>query len=176
MLKGEKGPSGSPLFHSGLVAGDGLSRVHTSTVAVHTLKVGVAQRGKGRYPPGGVEGKELLQRREEEKWWNRLKSRDEHLSSTVFLQFYVIKKYGWIWDNKDGTMNWECVTIKRARPCSSISGTKFSIGLGGLGVKALCGRATSWGQSSAEGTPTTLWDNNGCQHLYHQLRQLSLPL
>lgn len=47
-------------------------------------------------------------------------------------------------------------TIKRARPCSSMSRTKFSIGLGGRGVKALCGRATSWGQSSTEGTPTTL--------------------
>lgn len=54
-------------------------------------------------------------------------------------------------------------TIKRARPCSSMSGTKSSIGLGGRGVKALCGRATSWGQSSAEGTPTTLWDENGHQ-------------
>lgn len=59
-------------------------------------------------------------------------------------------------------------TIKRARPCSSMSGTKFSIGLGGRGVKALCGRATSWGQSSAEGTPTTLWDDKGRQHLDHQ--------
>lgn len=37
-----------------------------------------------------------------------------------------------------------------------MSGIKFSIGLGGRGVKALCGKATSWGQSSAEGTPTTL--------------------
>lgn len=37
------------------------------------------------------------------------------------------------------------------------------MGLGGRGVKALCGRATSWGQSSAEGTPTTLQDDNGHQ-------------
>lgn len=37
-----------------------------------------------------------------------------------------------------------------------MSGTKFSIALGGRGLKALCGKATSWGQSSAEGTPTTL--------------------
>lgn len=56
-------------------------------------------------------------------------------------------------------------TIKRDRPCSSMSGTKSSIGLGGRGVKALCGRATSWGQSSAEGTPTTLWDKSGHQYL-----------
>lgn len=55
----------------------------------------------------------------------------------------------------------ELPTIRRALPCSSMSGTKFSIGLGGRGVKALCGKATSWGQSSAEGTPTTLWGDNG---------------
>lgn len=65
MIKGEGGQSGSPLLHSGLVAGDWLGRVHTPTVAVHTLKVGVAERSEGRYPPGGVEGKELLQRRGE---------------------------------------------------------------------------------------------------------------
>lgn len=47
MIKGEGGLSGSPLLHSGLVAGDGLGRVHTSTVAVHTLKIGVAQRSEG---------------------------------------------------------------------------------------------------------------------------------
>lgn len=47
MIKGEGGRSGSPLLHSGLVAGDGLGRVHTSAVAVHTLKVGVGQRSKG---------------------------------------------------------------------------------------------------------------------------------
>lgn len=58
-------------------------------------------------------------------------------------------------------------TIKRARPCSSMSGTKFSIGLGGRGVNALCGRATSCGQSSAEGTPTTLWNDNDHQG-FHQ--------
>lgn len=33
--------SSRPLHHSGLVAEDGLSRVHTSAVAVHTLKVGL---------------------------------------------------------------------------------------------------------------------------------------
>lgn len=59
MIKGEGGQSGSPLLHSGLVAGDRLGCVHASTVAVHTLKIGVAQRSEGRYPPGGVEGKEL---------------------------------------------------------------------------------------------------------------------
>ncbi len=79
MIKGEGGRSGSPLLHSGLVAGDGLSRVHTSTVAVHALKVGVAQRGKGRYPPGGVEGEELLQRREEETKMRWTKSRNKYL-------------------------------------------------------------------------------------------------
>lgn len=52
--------SGSPLLHSGLVAGDGLGRVHAPTVAVHALEVGVAQCSEGRYPPGGVEGQELL--------------------------------------------------------------------------------------------------------------------
>lgn len=67
MIKGEGGQSGSPLLHSGLVAGDGLGRVHASTVAVHTLKVGVAERSKGRYPPGGVEGEELLQKERGEK-------------------------------------------------------------------------------------------------------------
>lgn len=67
MIKGEGGRSGSPLLHSGLVAGDGLGRVHTSTVAVHALKVGVGERSKGRYPSGGVEGEELLQRREKEE-------------------------------------------------------------------------------------------------------------
>lgn len=51
-------------------------------------------------------------------------------------------------------------TINRACPCSSMSGTKSSIGFGGRGVKALCGRATSWGQSSADGTPTTLLGEN----------------
>lgn len=60
MIKGEGGQSGSPLLHSGLVAGDRLGRVHASTEAVHTLKIGVAQRSEGRYPPGGVECKELL--------------------------------------------------------------------------------------------------------------------
>lgn len=65
MIKGEGGPSGSPLLHCGLVAGDGLGRVYVSTVAVHALKIGVAQRSEGRYPPGGVEGEELLQGREE---------------------------------------------------------------------------------------------------------------
>lgn len=59
MITGEGGLSSSPLLHSGLVAWDGLGRVHTSTKAVHTLKIGVAQRSEGRYPPGGVEGKEL---------------------------------------------------------------------------------------------------------------------
>lgn len=67
MIKGKGGRSGSPLLHSGLVAGDGLGSVHVFTVAVHTLKVGVAESSKGRYPPGGVEGEELLQRREEKK-------------------------------------------------------------------------------------------------------------
>lgn len=60
-------------------------------------------------------------------------------------------------------------TINRARPCSSMSGTKFSIGLGSRGVKALCGRATSWGQSSAAGTPTTLLGDNGHQCLQPHL-------
>lgn len=67
MIHGDGGRSGSPLLHSGLVAGDGLGRVHTSTVAVHTLKIGVAQCGEGRYPPGGVEGEELLHGREDKK-------------------------------------------------------------------------------------------------------------
>lgn len=58
--------SGSPLLHSGLVARDGLCRIDTSTVAVHTLEIRVAQRSKGRYPPGGVEGKELLENKEEQ--------------------------------------------------------------------------------------------------------------
>lgn len=57
----EGGPSGSPLLHSGLVGGDGLGCVHTPTVAVDTLEVGVAERSKRWYPPGGVEGKELHQ-------------------------------------------------------------------------------------------------------------------
>lgn len=61
MIKGEGGQSGSPLLHSGLVARDRLRRVHTPTEAVHTLKVGVAERNEGRYPPGGIEGEELLQ-------------------------------------------------------------------------------------------------------------------
>lgn len=60
-------------------------------------------------------------------------------------------------------------TIRRALPCSSMSGTKFSIGLGGRGAKALCGRATSCGQSSTEGTPTTLWGDNG--HNQQQARR-----
>lgn len=64
-------------------------------------------------------------------------------------------------------------TNKRARPCSSMSGTKSSIGLGGRGVKALCGRATSWGQSSAEGTPTTLWGDNRHKCLNHHKRSSS---
>lgn len=58
--------SGSPLLHSGLIARDGLRRIDTSTVAVHALEIRVAQRSKGRYPPGGVEGKELLEKREGE--------------------------------------------------------------------------------------------------------------
>lgn len=66
MTGGEGGPSSSPLLHSGLVAcWDGLGCVHASTVAVHTLKIGVTQRSEGRYPPGGVEGEELLQRERE---------------------------------------------------------------------------------------------------------------
>lgn len=60
MIKCERGLLGSPLLHSGLVAGNRLGCIHTSTVAVHTLKIGVAQRSEGRYPPGGVEGEELL--------------------------------------------------------------------------------------------------------------------
>lgn len=36
-------------------------------MAVHTLKIRVAQRGEGGYPPGGVEGEELLHRREDKK-------------------------------------------------------------------------------------------------------------
>ena len=67
MTEGEGRLSSSPLLHSGLVAGDGLGRVHASTVAVHALKVGVAQRREGRYPPGGVEGEELLRKTEREK-------------------------------------------------------------------------------------------------------------
>lgn len=59
-------------------------------------------------------------------------------------------------------------TINKARPCSSMSGTRSSIGFGGRGVKALCGRATSWGQSSAEGTPTTLWNHTDHQCLHHR--------
>lgn len=65
--RGDGGQSGSPLLHSGLVGGDGLGRVHASTVAVHALKVGVGERSEGRYPSGGVEGEELLRRREE-RW------------------------------------------------------------------------------------------------------------
>lgn len=62
------GSSGSPLLHGGgLVGRDGLSSVHAPTVAVHALKVGVAECGKGRRPPGGVEGQELLKG----KWWSR---------------------------------------------------------------------------------------------------------
>lgn len=57
--------SGSPLFHSGLIARDGLCRIDASTEAVHTLEIRVAQRSKGRYPPGGVEGKELLENKEQ---------------------------------------------------------------------------------------------------------------
>lgn len=126
--------SGGPLLHSGLIARDGLCRVDTSTVAVHALEIRVAQRSKGRYPPGGVEGKELLEKREGKAPLVKIMVRLENIIT-----------------NLDPSS-----TIKRARPCSSMSGTKFSIGLGGRGVKALCGRATSWGQSSAEGTPTTL--------------------
>lgn len=59
-------------------------------------------------------------------------------------------------------------TSKRVRPCSSMSGTKFSIGLGGRGLKALCGKATSWGQSSAEGTPTTLH-----KHIFPQMNNVA---
>lgn len=77
MIEGDGGRSGSPLLHGGLVAGDGLGCVHTSTVAVHTLKIGVAQRGEGRYPPGGVEGEELLHRREDEK--KRMNTNDSWL-------------------------------------------------------------------------------------------------
>lgn len=58
-IKSEGGRSGSPLLHGGLVAGDGLGCVHTPAKAVHALKVWVAQRCEGRYPPRGVEGKEL---------------------------------------------------------------------------------------------------------------------
>lgn len=57
--------SGSPLLHSGLIARDGLCRIDASTEAVHTLEIRVAQRSKGRYPPGGVEGKELLENKEQ---------------------------------------------------------------------------------------------------------------
>lgn len=60
MVKGEGGLSGSPLFNSGPVAGDGLHRIQTSAVTVHALKVGVTQSSKRRYSSGGVEGKELL--------------------------------------------------------------------------------------------------------------------
>lgn len=59
-IEGEGEPSGSPLLDSGLVAGDRLGCIHTSTVAVHTLKIRVAQRSECRYPPGGVEGKQML--------------------------------------------------------------------------------------------------------------------
>lgn len=126
--------SGSPLLHGGLIARDGLRRVDTSTVAVHALEIRVAERSEGRYPPGGVEGKELLEKREGNP---QLVNESEGWRTSAG----ILDPFG---------------TIKRARPCSSMSGTKFSIGLGGRGVKALCGRATSWGQSSAEGTPTTL--------------------
>lgn len=57
---GRRRTSGSPLLHSGLIAWDGLCRIDASTVAVHALEIRVAQRSKGRYPPGGVEGEELL--------------------------------------------------------------------------------------------------------------------
>lgn len=60
MIK-DGGLLGSPFLYSGLVAGDGLGCIHTSTVAVHTLKIRVTEGSKGRYPPGGVEGEELLQ-------------------------------------------------------------------------------------------------------------------
>lgn len=63
---GRRRTSGSPLLHSGLIAWDGLCRIDTSTVAIHTLEIRVAQRSKGRYPPGGVEGKELLENKEGE--------------------------------------------------------------------------------------------------------------
>lgn len=55
------GGSGCSFFHGGAVAGDGLRRVHASAVAVQALKVGVTQGGEGRYSPGGVERKKLLQ-------------------------------------------------------------------------------------------------------------------
>lgn len=61
---GRRTTSGSPLLQSGLIAWDGLCCIDASTVAIHTLEIRVAQRSKGRYPPGGVEGKELLQNRE----------------------------------------------------------------------------------------------------------------
>lgn len=86
MMKGEWGLSGSPLLHSGLVAGDGLGCIHTSTVAVHTLKIGVAQCSKGRYPPGGVEGEELLQgkkRMNEKNYWFMYKLTGETQEPTL---------------------------------------------------------------------------------------------
>lgn len=147
--------SGSPLLHSGLIARDGLRRVDASTVAIHALEIRVAQRSKGRYPPGGVEGKELLENKEGQPHPVNKKSR------------YGCRKH-----HKSASAG-DLSTNKRVRPCSSMSGTRFSIGLGGRGVKALCGKATSWGQSSAEGTPTTL---RGRIHLSAQLEPTSTHL
>lgn len=65
---GQRRTSGSPLLHRGLIAWDGLCRIDTSTVAIHTLEIRVVQRSKGRYPPGGVEGKELLENKEGQPW------------------------------------------------------------------------------------------------------------
>lgn len=121
----------------------------------------MAQRSKGRYPPGGVEGKELLENKEGQP------SPVNKSMSGIAKSGYGRRKTGQVWI---------CLlpsTNKRVRPCSSMSGTKFSIGLGGRGVKALCGKATSWGQSSAEGTPTTL---QGGRHLSARLESVNTYL
>lgn len=74
-------------------------------------------------------------------------------------------------ERKQGIRRLEQVlAIRRALPCSSMSGTKFSIGLGDRGAKALCGKATSCGQSSTEGTPTTLWGDTSHNQQQAQLR------
>lgn len=87
-------PLGSSLLQSGFAAGDWLSCIHTSTVAVHALKIRVAQSSKGRYSSERVECKELLQNERKKKattwiFWNETNTRHRSRYPPIAVLFPV---------------------------------------------------------------------------------------